>query len=317
MKLQKRQQIEAEVNRLHLLTGIAIITLAFFAGVKKRTWLEWQKRRGVENRHNGHIPRDHWVTPAEERAIVLYCRDRMEMGYRVLCWLMVDANIAAVSPATVYNVLKRNELTKKWAELQEEKKKGFEQPKAVHEQWHTDFSYIRVCGVFYYFVSVMDGYSRKILAWNLCLTMEGCYAEAVLMEAKERYPQARPRVINDNGPQFIAKEFRELIVLLEMEQTFTSAGHPQSNGKLERFHRTLKTEQVRQEAYLNYQDAVNRIGRWIEYYNNERLHAGIFYLAPEDVFQGLKEERLAERREKLYTAFIKRQRYWQSQTAHL
>jgi hypothetical protein len=68
----------------------------------------------------------------------------MEAGYRVLCWQMVDADIAAVSPGTVYNVLKRGGLTKKWADMREEAKKGFQQPEAIHEQWHTDFSYIRV-----------------------------------------------------------------------------------------------------------------------------------------------------------------------------
>jgi transposase InsO family protein len=78
----------------------------------------------------------------------------------------------------------------------------------------------------------------------------GWYAEAVLKKAKERYPLARPWVITDNDSRFIAKDFRELIVLLEMEHTVTSAGHPQSNGKLERFHRTFRTEHIGREAYI-------------------------------------------------------------------
>jgi transposase InsO family protein len=76
-----------------------------------------------------------------------------------------------------------------------------------------------------------------------------------------------------------------------MEHTVTSAGHPQNNGKFERFHRTFRGEHVRGEVYLSYQDAVKRKGRWIEYYNQERLHAGITYLPPEEAFQGRKEER--------------------------
>ena len=94
-------------------------------------------------------------------------RDRMEAGYRVLCWQIVDADIAAVSPGTVYNVLKRGGFTKKWAGIREETKKSFRQPRTIHEQWYSDFSYIRVCGNHYYFISVMDGYSWKILAWGL------------------------------------------------------------------------------------------------------------------------------------------------------
>jgi len=315
MSLAIRQLVEREINRLHVLTGIAILSLALYAGVSRRTFREWQNRKEEENRHNGHIPREHWVTPTEQEAIIRYCEERMENGYRTLCWLMVDADIAAVSPATVYNVLKKSGLTKKWAETAEEAKQGFEQPKAVHEQWHIDFSYIRVCGVYYYFISVMDGFSRKILSWDLCQSMEGLWAEIAVTKAKEKYPFAKPRIITDNGSQFISKDFWELTRLLEIEHTFTSPGHPQSNGKLERFHRTLKSEHVRTSAYLSYKDAKERMGRWIEYYNEKRLHAALYYLPPEDVFQGMKEMRLAERKEKLYTARINRRSYWRSLAA--
>jgi len=311
MCLAIRQLVESEINRLHVLTGIAILTLAIYAGVSRRTYREWQNRKDEENKHNGHIPREHWTTPEEEAAIIGYCGERMELGYRTLCWQMVDGDIAAVSPATVYNVLKRGGLTKKWAELGEDAKKGFEQPKAVHEQWHADYSYVRICGNFYYFVSVMDGYSRKILTCGLYPSMEGLWAELELSKAKELYPFARPRIITDNGSQFISKDFRELAALLEIEHTLTSPGHPQSNGKLERFHRTFKCEHVRQSAYLSYEDAKKRMEKWINYYNEYRLHAALFYLPPEDVFQGLKEKRLAERRNKMHTAYINRRNYWQ------
>jgi transposase InsO family protein len=297
------------------MTGIALLTLAVFAGVSRRTFREWLERRGEETKHNGHIPREHWLTPAEMNAIVGYCESRMESGYRTLTWQMVDANIAAASPATVYNVLKKSGLTKKWAEIAEEKKKGFEQPKAPHEQWRADFSYVRICGIFYYFISVMDGYSRKILAWSLNHSMEGLWAEIIVAKAKELYPEARPRIITDNGSQFISKDFRELTSLLEIEHTFTSPAHPQSNGKLERFHRTLKSEHVRTSSYFSYEDAKERMGRWIKYYNEQRLHAALMYLPPEDVFRGLKEKRIAERRQKLYTAYINRRNYWQSLAA--
>jgi hypothetical protein len=156
--------IEGEVKRLFLLTGIGELALAGFAGVSGRTWREWQGRQGQESRHNGDIPRDHWVTAEEEAAILDYCKGRMEAGCRVLCWQMVDADIAAVSPAAVYNMLKRGGLTRKWAGMREEAKKSFRQPDAIHQQRHTDFSYIRICWNYYYFISVMDGYSRKILS---------------------------------------------------------------------------------------------------------------------------------------------------------
>jgi len=97
--------------------------------------------------------------------------------------------------------------------------------------------------------------------------------------------------------------------------TFTSANHPQSNGKLERFHRTLKGEHVRRSSYLSYEDACERMASWVAYYNSERLHSSICYLTPDDVFYGKKEKRLAERREKLHTANINRKAYWHSKGA--
>ena len=133
--------------------------------------------------------------------------------------------------------------------------------------------------------------------------MEGINAEILVAQTKELYPQAmNVRLISDNGSQFISKDFEELLALLEFGHTFTSANHPQSNGKLERFNRTLKTEHVRRSAYVDYQDASMRMAGWIAYYNSERLHSAIWYLTPNDVYNARTEKRLAERKEKLHTA---------------
>jgi transposase InsO family protein len=253
------------------------------------------------------------LTPEEIAAIAAYCSENQLKGYRMLCWEMVDKNIAFVSSGSVYNVIKRHNLDKKWAEAVELSKHGFDQPQAVHEQWHVDFSYIRIGGVFYYFLSILDGFSRRILTWRLCQDMKGVNAELLLAEAKELYPEAKsPRIISDNGSQFISKDFEELVVLLEYGHTLTSANHPQSTGKLERFHRTLKTEHVRRSAYTGYDDAKIRMALWIAYYNSERLHSALSYLTPDDVFYGRSSERLAARKEKLHTACIKRREYWQT-----
>jgi len=308
-----RQLVEGEIERMNKLTDLPEKLLIKFAGVAERTWRAWKLRRGVENKHSKNVPNVHQLTPEETQAIIEYCSENTLKGYRPLCYEMIDRNIACVSAGSVYNVLKAAKLTHKWAEPAELKKKGFEQPTAVHEQWHIDFSYIRVCGIFYYFVGILDGYSRKILNWRLCETMEGINAEVLVAETKELYPEAKePRVISDNGGQFTSKDFKELLLLLELEHTCTSANHPQSNGKLERFNRTLKTEHVRRTAYVDYKDAKLRMGLWIAYYNSERLHSALNYLTPYDVFNGIGDKRLAERKEKLYAAKSKRQEYWLS-----
>jgi transposase InsO family protein len=316
MSLETRQTAGREITRLQGKTGLPLRTLLGYAGIPTRTWREWQERSREETKHAGNVPRHSRLTPEETAAVVGYCTANPMKGYRVQCWEMVDRNVAFVSASSVYNIIKRHNLGKKWAEAAETKKRGFEQPVSVHGQWHIDFSYIRIGTVFYYFVGILDGYSRRMLNWRLCPTMEGLNAELLVTETKERYPAAvNPRLISDNGSQFISKDFTELLMLLEIEHTRTSANHPQSNGKLERFNRTLKSEHVRRTAYVDYQDACVRMARWIAYYNGERLHGAIRYLTPDDVFNGGADGRLAERREKLHTALIKRQEYWRAKAA--
>ena len=101
----------------------------------------------------------------------------------------------------------------------------------------------------------MDGYSRKILDWELCKTMEGINIELLVARVKEKYPEAHARIIHDNGKQFISKNFKDLVSVLELYETSARVCHPQSNGKLERFHSTLKTENVRKTPYFSYEDA--------------------------------------------------------------
>jgi transposase InsO family protein len=319
MSLEVREKAESEIRRLKARTELPLKTLLAFAGIPERTWREWRERSGTETKHNNNIPRSYYLTPEEVEAIVTYCREQCachpEKGYRTLCWEMVDKNRAFVGESSVYNVINRHKLGRKWDEIVEAAEREFVQPKAVHEQWHTDFSYIKIRGSFYYFLSILDGYSRRILNWRLCDTMEGVNAEILVTETKDLYPEAEhPRLISDNGSQFISKDFKELLIMLEIGHTFTRANHPQSNGKLERFHRTLKTEHTRRSAYVDDADARVRMALWLAYYNSERLHSAIGYLTPDDVFYGRKELRLAVRGEKLYTAKINRQEYWKAQT---
>jgi transposase InsO family protein len=312
--LEVRERAEREVIRLKNKTGLPLKTILRYAGISQRTWRAWGERRGIETKHNNNIPKAYYLTPEEIRAIIAYCTENPLKGYRMQCWEMVDRNVAFVSCSSVYNIIQRHNLGKKWAEPSEEVKRGFDQPCAVHEQWHIDFSYVKIQSSYYYFLGILDGYSRKMLNWRLCTTMEGVNAEILVAETKELYGEAKhPRLISDNGSQFISKDFEELLTLLEFSHTLASANHPQSNGKLERFHRTLKTEHVRRASYLEYQDASIRLAEWIAYYNNERLHSAIWYLTPNDVFYGRTVKRLAERKEKLHTAYIKRQEYWRTQ----
>ena len=176
----------------------------------------WRERYGKVNEHNRWVPRDFWLEDWEKQAIIAFHLKNPLEGYRRLTFMMLDADIVAVSPASVWRVLSRAGLLRKWSGKPSKKGTGFEQPPQPHQHWHIDVSYLNVCATFYYLCSILDGYSRFLVHWDLRESMTETDIEIILERAKERYPGVRPRVISDNGPQFIAKDFKEFIRALKI-----------------------------------------------------------------------------------------------------
>jgi len=172
-----------------------------------RKYHRWQQRYGKANEHNGLVPRDHWLEAWEKVSIVQFARAYPLEGYRRLSFMMLDSDIVAVSPSSVYRVLKKAGLIKNLWQKPSRKGTGFVQPLQPHEHWHIDFSFVNIGGTFYYLCSVLDGASRYIVHWEIRESMKEADAEIVLQKAREKYPDAKPRIISDNGPQFIAKDF--------------------------------------------------------------------------------------------------------------
>jgi putative transposase len=171
-----------------------------------------------------------------------------------------------------------------------------------HEHGHVDVSYINVSGTFYYLTSVLDGCSRYIVHWELRASMTERDIETIIQRALECHPDKRPRIISDNGPQFIARDFKEFIRLNGVTHVRTSPYYPQSNGKLERWHGSLKRECVRPGAAASMEEAERRISSYVDHYNNVRLHSALGYVTPADKLTGLEQEIFAERDRKLEEA---------------
>lgn len=216
--------------------------------------------------------------------------------------MMLDRDIVAVSPSSTWRVLSQAGLLSKWNRKKSLKGTGFVQPLKPHEHWHVDVSYINISGTFYYLCSLLDGCSRYIVHWEIREQMTEADVETILQRVKEKFPDARPRIISDNGPQFIAKDFKEFIRISGMTHVKTSPFHPQSNGKLERFHGTIKDECIRPGVPLSLDDARRMVAKYIEHYNNVRLHSAIGYVAPIDKLNGRDQEIFKERDRKLEEA---------------
>ena len=150
----------------------------------------------------------------------------------------------------------------------------------------------------------VEGY---IVNWNIRETMTEADIEIILQAAKEKYPEARPRIISDNGPQFIAKDFKEFIRISGMTHVRTSPFYPQSNGKIERWHKSLKGECIRPGTPLSLDDARRLVTGYVDHYNNVRLNSATGYITPKDMLGGRQQEIHAERDRKLEAARKQRQ----------
>ena len=203
---------------------------------------------------------------------------------------MIDQNVVAASPSSVYRVLAKAGLIKHWAKEKSKKGDDFEQPLSLHEHWHVDISYLNIKGTFYYLCSVLDGCSHYIVHHEIRESMRETDVEMVLQRAKEKYPEARARIISDNGPQFMAKDFKEFIRVSVMTHVRTSVYYPQNNGKLERWHKTLKRECVRPGSPLSLQQARELVEKYVHHYNENRLHSAIRYVTPRDKIEGREKK---------------------------
>jgi transposase InsO family protein len=271
-------------------------------GLATSKWHDGKRRYGKVNEHNAWIPRDHWLEEWEKQAVVDFHEQHPLEGYRRLTFMMLDASIVAASPSRVYRVLKAAGVLEKHNTKPSLKGTGFVQPLRPHEHWHVDVSYLNIGGTFSYLCSLLDGCSRYIVHGEIRETMTEADVQTIIQRGRERYPGVTPRIISDTGPQFIAKDFKEYIRLCGMTPVKTSPYYPQSNGKIERWHRTLKGDCIRTETPLSLADAQRIVARYVEYYNHVRLHSAIGYIAPKDKLEGREKIIFAERDRKLAEA---------------
>jgi transposase InsO family protein len=283
-------------------TELATERLVNWIGMGRSKFYDWKRRYGKVNEHNSWVPRDHWLEDWEKRAVIDYYLAHPDDGYRRVTYMMMDEDIVAASPSSVYRVLAQADVIRRWERKRSGKGKGFQQPLGPHEHWHIDISYVNVCGTFYYLCSILDGYSRYIVHHEIREQMKEQDIEIILQRASEAFPDASPRVISDNGPQFIAKDFKAFLKLKGMDQVRTSPYYPQSNGKLERWHQSLKRECIRPKTPLCLADAQRVVAGFVKHYNTERLHSAIGYITPVDKLHGKAEAIFHERDRRLQEA---------------
>ena len=278
-------------------------------GISRSTFYEWYKRyqedgfEGLRSRNKN--PRQVWNTiPEWERQrVVQVARTYPEKSCREVACHITDNMNYFISESSVYRILKAYDLVTSPVYTVVSAKDKFENPTTrINQLWQTDFSYLKVIDWGWYYLStVMDDYSRYIPAWRLCQTMMAEDVKKTLDMAIETtgvehvHVVHRPRLLSDNGSAYISKELKRYLEANEIQHIRTKPYHPMTQGKIERYHRSMKNL-ILLDHYYSPPELEERIREWVDYYNNHRYHEAIDNFMPSDKYFGRDKEILKNRR---------------------
>jgi len=290
--------------------------------INRSTFYDWYQRY-LKNGYDGlevhkPQPRQFWnrIPNQEKEQIVSIALEHPEQSPRQLACFITDKQGYFISESSVYRILKAYDLVPSPSYIVMAASDKYQHPTTrVHEMWQTDFTYFRIVGWgWYYLASVLDDYSRYIIAWKIYTTMATTDVKDLLDAAVARTGiqqisvKHRPRLLSDNGPAYVSKDLKEYLFRKGMGQTHGAPYHPMTQGKIERYHRSMKNEINLQKYYLPW-ELEQEVDRFVEYYNNQRYHESLDNVTPSDVYYGRHHE-IITRREKLKQKTLKaRKRY--------
>jgi len=268
-------------------------------GIPKSSYYRW--RQGQPDSKNQKSPWNR-ITHEEDKVLAV-ARESPDLSSRQLSAWITDNEGFAISESTVYRILRREGLVKRQEMQLTAAKEYHTKTTRPHQMWATDASYFRVVGWgYYYLVTVMDDYSRFILAWKLQKDMSANSLIEVIQEAvdttgmTEVPVEDRTKLLSDNGSGYVSRVFRDYLRLVGIGHILSAPFHPQTNGKVERYQQSLKRE-VNQLPYELPSQLEQAIAYFVDYYNYRRYHKALGNVMPADVLYGRKEGILQRRKE--------------------
>ena len=316
-----------EIIRLVEQSSLSVKQTLARLDIHRSTFYAWLKRYeaggidALEDRKP--IPRSAWnkLPEDEQVAIVDLALEKPALSPREIAVTYTDEKERFVSESTVYRLLKARDLITSPAYILMQAGDKFQHPTTrVNEMWQTDFTYCKIIGWGWYYLStILDDYSRFILAWRLCTTMAASDVSDTLDDAlsftglDQVKVKHKPRLLSDNGPSYIASDLADYLDDKGMDHTRGRPYHPQTQGKIERWHRSLKNQILLENYYLP-GDLEQRLGEFVDYYNHERYHESLNNLTPADVYYG-RGQQVLDRREqiKLNTLAMRRKMHYDNQ----
>lgn len=276
--------------------------------IAKSTFYDWYNRyleegfKGLYQRNNPDRQQWNQIPEKEREEVVKIALDKPEKSPRELAFDIIDNKGWFISESSVYRILKSRDLITSPDYIVMKAAAKFKDPSTrVNELWQTDFSYLKIVHWgWYYFTSILDDYSRYIIAWELCRNMCSDDVERILSKSLDitgLQEHERPRLLSDNGSCYVSSDLAEYLEEKSITHVRGKPFHPQTQGKIERYHRTMKNV-IKLEHYYSPDQLRQRIAEFVNYYNNHRYHESINNLTPADVYFG-KEKEILERRENI------------------
>ena len=280
-------------------------------GVPKSTYYRWRTGTRAPDRRTRTIPWNRLTEGERERVLTVARASPAWSSRQVAAWI-ADNDYFSVSESSVFRILKREGLVRRIEVSVPASNEFRHKTTAPHQLWATDASYFRVAGWgYYYMVTVLDDFSRFILAWRLQIDMTTPSLIEVIQDAIDLTGMTdvpvedRTRLLSDNGSGYVSRLFREYLQLVGIRHVLAAPYHPQTNGKLERYHQTLKRD-VNQVPYDVPRELEVAIGKFVDFYNHRRYHKALKDIIPADMLAGRREEILGRRREAKDTTINRR-----------
>jgi len=284
--------------------------------IPRSTFYDWYGRYKEEG-FEGLLPqidadRRRWnqIPEKEREEVVKEALEQPEKSPRELAFHITDTREWFISESSVYRILKSRDLITSPTHIVMKAADRFKDPPVmVNELWQTDFSYLKVVHWgWYYLTTILDDYSRYIITWELCRNMRSDDVERVVKKALDITGlgiDQRPRLLSDNGSCYVSGDLKEF---LEEESIIHVRGkplHPQTQGKIERYHRTMKNI-IKLEHYYSPEELEEKISEFVDYYNNQRYHESLNNVTPADAYFGRDQEILKRRRKIKQQTLLKR-----------
>jgi transposase InsO family protein len=300
---------EGKAEIIALVTGSELPCRRALAqlGLPRSTYYRWLKRQTegrLEDRKGGSSLPWSKISPDEEARVLAEARSSPELSCRQLALKITDSGSMYVSESTVYRILKREGLIKPAEIIGFKAAKEYRRKtKRPNELWASDCCHLRVIDWgWYYLETVMDDFSRFILGWDLKTDMTGGSLEDVVQQAVDFTGMTdvpvedRTVLLSDNGAGYLSQQFNQYLRLVGIRHITASPFHPQTNGKIERYHRTVKGE-INRLPYDMPSELKEAIRAFMEYYNYRRYHEGLGNVTPYDVYTGRHLEIIQRRKE--------------------